>query len=84
MHLWYGTGDLLADVVDVEILKTKLVNANVKTNKIDQWGHISFNIAKNGRDIYTQLINELKASYATEFEGIEKASEDSKLTAQID
>lgn len=74
MHLWYGTGDLLADVVDVEILKTKLVNANVKANKIDQWGHISFNMAKNGHDIYTQLINELKATHAAEFDEIANVS----------
>ena len=61
VHLWYGTGDLLADVTDVEILKTKLVNAKVSVNKIDKWGHITFNIAKNGHDMYTRLINELKA-----------------------
>ena len=42
-------------------MRAKLVNANVKSNKIDKWGHISFNIAKNGDTEYLKLVNELKA-----------------------
>jgi hypothetical protein len=52
VHLWYGTGDKLADVIDVENMSKKLVNAKVSLNKLDKWGHSTFNIGLYNRQAY--------------------------------
>lgn len=63
VRLWHGTGDLLADVEDVEMLEAELRNADVKRRILDKWGHITFMMGKFNRHPYLDLVQELKDEF---------------------
>lgn len=63
VRLWVGTGDLLADVMDVDTLQKKLVNADVEKRVLDKWGHITFTMGRYNRQPYLEMVQEIKSEF---------------------
>ena len=91
--LLYGTGDLIADTVDVELLRDELLryreekkkggkfaDYQIRHIKMPKWGHTTINIGLFNRPTYLALANDLLKSYKQQQTNLK--SEDS--TAETD
>lgn len=58
--MYAGTGDLMSNPVDAQLIKEAMVNSeNVVLNVVEKYGHTSFILAKDNGELYTPLVEQL-------------------------
>ena len=60
VRLWVGTKDTLGTVPEIERIHQDLKNADSDIQMLTNWGHATFNLAKDASYFY-QLVDELKS-----------------------